>query len=101
MNRRLQRSHAHDYPATIALLTLRVNPYKILVKYPLQWSLTQSTGVNDMTDAIKTYQYIRAQQQTRPVDACADAAQYHGVTVAALAAALIAADIDAARLSLI
>jgi hypothetical protein len=54
-----------------------------------------------MTDAIKTYQYIRAQQQTRPVDACTDAAQYHGVTVAALAAALIAADIDAQRLALI
>ena len=54
-----------------------------------------------MTDAIKTYQFIRTQQQTRPVDACTDAAQYHGVTVAALAAALIAADIDAARLSLI
>jgi hypothetical protein len=54
-----------------------------------------------MADAIKTYQFIRAQQQTRPVDACTDAAQYHGVKVAALAAALIAADIDAARLSLI
>jgi hypothetical protein len=54
-----------------------------------------------MTAAIATYLYIRAQQQTRPVDACADAAQYHGVTVAALAAALIAADIDTARLSLI
>jgi hypothetical protein len=54
-----------------------------------------------MTDAIKTYQYIRTQQQARPVDACADAAQYHGVAVAALAAALIAANIDAARLSLI
>jgi hypothetical protein len=54
-----------------------------------------------MADAIKTYQYIRAQQQARPVDACTDAAQYHGVTVAALAAALIAADIDTARLSLI
>jgi hypothetical protein len=54
-----------------------------------------------MTDAIKTYQYIRTQQQTRPVDACADAAQYHGVTAAALAAALIAANIDAQRLSLI
>jgi hypothetical protein len=54
-----------------------------------------------MTDAITTYLYIRAQQQARPVDACADAAQYHGVAVAALAAALIAADIDAQRLSLI
>ena len=51
-----------------------------------------------MTDAIRTYQYIRAQQQTRPVDACADAAQYHGVKVAA---ALIALNIDAVRLSLI
>jgi hypothetical protein len=54
-----------------------------------------------MTDAIKTYQFMRTQQQLRAIDACADAAQYHGVKVAALAAALIAADIDAARLSLI
>jgi hypothetical protein len=54
-----------------------------------------------MNAAIKTYQFIRAQQQTRPIDACTDAAQYHGVTVAALAAALIAANIDAARLALI
>jgi len=54
-----------------------------------------------MTNAIRTYQFIRAQQQTRPVDACTDAAQYHGVTVAALAAALIALNIDAQRLSLI
>jgi hypothetical protein len=54
-----------------------------------------------MTDAIKTYQWIRTHQQIRPVDACTDAAQYHGVTVAALAAALIAANIDAQRLALI
>jgi hypothetical protein len=54
-----------------------------------------------MNDAIKTYQYIRAQQQTRPIDACTDAAQYHGIKAADLAAALIAADIDATRLSLI
>jgi hypothetical protein len=54
-----------------------------------------------MNDAIRTYQYIRAQQQLRPIDACTDAAQYHGVKTAALAAALIAANIDAARLSLI
>jgi hypothetical protein len=54
-----------------------------------------------MNPAVTTYIYMREQQQTRPVDACADAAQYHGVTVAALAAALIAADIDAQRLSLI
>jgi hypothetical protein len=54
-----------------------------------------------MENAIKTYQYIRTQQQARPVDACADAAQLHGLTPAALAAALIAAGIDTARLSLI
>ncbi len=54
-----------------------------------------------MNDAITTYQYIRAQQQLRPIDACTDAAQYHGIKAAALAAALIAANIDAARLSLI
>jgi hypothetical protein len=54
-----------------------------------------------MTDAIRTYQFIRAQQQTRPIDACTDAAQYHGIKVQVLAAALIALNIDAARLSLI
>jgi hypothetical protein len=54
-----------------------------------------------MTDAIRTYQFMRTQQQLRPIDACTDAAQYHGVKVAALAAALIALGIDAARLSLI
>jgi hypothetical protein len=54
-----------------------------------------------MNEAIRTYQFIREQQQTRPVDACTDAAHLHGVTVAALAAALIAANIDATRLALI
>ena len=51
--------------------------------------------------AIQTYSYIRAQRQVNPIDACTDAAQFHGVTVQALAAALISANIDAARLSLI
>ena len=54
-----------------------------------------------MNQAIATYNYIRSQQQARPVDACTDAAQLHGVSIQALAAALIAADIDAARLALI
>lgn len=54
-----------------------------------------------MKAAIKTYQFIRTQQQARPVDACTDAAQFHGLTPATLAAALISANIDAARLSLI
>jgi pyrrolidone-carboxylate peptidase len=54
-----------------------------------------------MPHAIAQYQYLRAQQQARPIDACTDAAQYAGVPVAALAAALIAQGIDAARLSLI
>jgi hypothetical protein len=54
-----------------------------------------------MTDAIAKYQWIRTHQQIRPVDACTDAAQYHGVKVAALAAALIALNIDTVRLSLI
>ena len=54
-----------------------------------------------MIEAIRTYQFIRSQQQARPVDACTDAAQFHGVTVSALAAALIAANIDATRLALI
>jgi len=54
-----------------------------------------------MNDAIKTYQFMRTQQQLRPIDACTDAAQYCGVAVAALAAALIALNIDAARLTII
>jgi hypothetical protein len=54
-----------------------------------------------MQQAINTYKFIRAQQQLRPSDACTDAAQLHGVTVAALAAELIKLNIDAARLSLI
>lgn len=51
--------------------------------------------------AIQTYAYIRAQQQLNPIDACTDAAQFHGIKVQELAAALIAANIDAARLSFI
>jgi len=51
--------------------------------------------------AIQTYRYIRAQRQLNPIDACTDAAQFHGVKAQELAAALIAANIDAARLSLI
>lgn len=54
-----------------------------------------------MQAAINTYQFIRTQQQLRPVDACTDAAQLHGISVQALAATLIAAGIDTARLSLI
>ena len=54
-----------------------------------------------MTDAIKFYLYARTQQKLPPIDACTDAAQHHGVNVHALAAALRAAGIDAARLSII
>jgi hypothetical protein len=54
-----------------------------------------------MNSAIRTYQFMRAQQQLRPIDACTDAANFHGIKVQALAAALIAANIDAARLSLV
>lgn len=54
-----------------------------------------------MQAAINTYQYLRAQQQLNPIDACTDAAQLHGVSVAALAAQLIAQGFDAARLSFI
>lgn len=54
-----------------------------------------------MQSAINTYKYLRSQQQQRPIDACTDAAQLHGIGIAALAAALIAQGIDAARLSLI
>lgn len=49
-----------------------------------------------MTDAINTYKFMRTQAQMRPIDACTDAAQLHGVTVQALAAAILAAGIDAA-----
>ena len=54
-----------------------------------------------MQAAIATYRFIRTQQQASAIDACADAAQMHGVSVSALAAALIAQGIDTARLSLI
>jgi hypothetical protein len=54
-----------------------------------------------MTEAIAKYQWIRTNQQTRPIDACTDAAHYCGVKVSDLAAALIALNIDAQRLSLI
>lgn len=54
-----------------------------------------------MNDAIKSYMYARTQQKLSPIDACTDAARYHGVNVHALAAALRAAGIDAARLSII
>ncbi len=52
-----------------------------------------------MSDAVAKYQFMRVQQQINPIDACTDAAQYCGVAVAALAAALIAAGIDTDRLS--
>ena len=51
-----------------------------------------------MQAAITTYHFIRTQQQLNAIDACTDAAQYHGVSVAALAEALIAQGIDTARL---
>jgi hypothetical protein len=54
-----------------------------------------------MTDAIAKYQWIRTHQQIRPVDACTDAAHFCGVKVSDLAAALVALNIDTARLSLI
>lgn len=54
-----------------------------------------------MTDAIKSYLYARTQQQLQPIDACTDAAAFHGADVYSLAAALIAANIDAQRLSII
>ncbi len=54
-----------------------------------------------MNPAITTYIYMREQQQLRPVDACTDAALLHNLTVPALAAALIALNIDAQRLALI
>jgi S-adenosylmethionine hydrolase len=54
-----------------------------------------------MTNAIRSYLFARQQQKMTPIDACTDAATFHGVDVYALAAALRAADIDAARLSII
>lgn len=52
-----------------------------------------------MNPAINTYQYIRTQQGLNPIDACTDAAQFHGISVVSLAAALITLNIDAQRLS--
>jgi hypothetical protein len=54
-----------------------------------------------MSPAVTTYLYMRESQQLRPIDACTDAAQLHNLTVPALAAVLIALDIDVVRLSLI
>ncbi len=54
-----------------------------------------------MSEAIKTYMFIRTQQKLPPVDACTDAAQLHNVNVYTLADALRAAGIDARRLSII
>ena len=54
-----------------------------------------------MTDAIKSYMYARTQQKLPPVDACTDAAAFHGVNVYDLAAALISVNIDAARLAIL
>ena len=58
-----------------------------------------------MTDsinaAIKMYSYLRTQCKQYPIDACTEAAQFHGVNVYALADALKASNIDVKRLSLI
>ena len=54
-----------------------------------------------MQAAIGTYRFIRTQQQINAIDACTDAAQMHGVSVTALAAALIEQGVDTARLSII
>ena len=53
-----------------------------------------------MNTPTRTYAFIR-QQGMNPIDACTDAAQFHGIAPQALAASLITAGIDAARLSLI
>lgn len=50
---------------------------------------------------IAAYIFRRQQQQLRAIDAAVETAEYFGVDVAALAAALIAQGIDADRLSLI
>jgi hypothetical protein len=51
--------------------------------------------------AVSQYQFIRAQQQLNPVDACTDVAQFFCIPVAVLAAELIVRGIDVSRLSLI
>lgn len=51
--------------------------------------------------AIRTYSYLRTQCKQYPIDACTEAAQFHGVNVYALADALKASNIDVKRLSLI
>jgi hypothetical protein len=58
-----------------------------------------------MTDsinaAIKTYSYLRTQCKQYPIDACTEAAQFHGVNLYVLADALKASNIDAARLAIL
>ena len=58
-----------------------------------------------MQQALNTYQFMRTQCAVNPVDACTDAAQFHGIPVADLAQALISKGIaqgrDAQRLMLI
>ncbi len=94
------------YPCLLHLFTLCFCLFVLLFFFlatihPCQ-AITQGANKGfQMTDAIRTYQFIRSQQQIRPVDACTDAAHFHGVKVSELAAALIALNIDTARLSLI
>ena len=54
-----------------------------------------------MTSAIRSYLFARQQQKMTPIDACTEAAEMYGIDVYALAATLRAANIDAARLSII
>jgi len=55
-------------------------------------------------DIIRAYQFARTQQQLNPIDACHDAAAWYGIPASALAAWVIANNIDTAanqRLALI
>ena len=54
-----------------------------------------------MTEAIRTYQFMRTQQQLKPIDACTESAQFYGINFYALVDALVAANIDVQRLSIV
>ena len=48
---------------------------------------------------LAAHQFARTEQQTNPIDACTDAAQFHGVSIQDFAFFLCNMGIDTARLS--
>jgi hypothetical protein len=54
-----------------------------------------------MTEAIKTYKFLRTQCQKNAIDACTDAAQISGIDICKLAQELIKQNIDVRLLSFI